>query len=190
MEGEGSTGVRFLVGKTAATSGIVAGFIATHIATVSGLWFAGVHLPKFDFNTLNGFLYLGFGESAEATFVIGGVVHYINGILWGVIYALVIYPLMGATSKPLAAMNPRMNYVKGLLWGWSLWIISSALWMPLVVGSIGIPVGPFLTHFGNVGYQAVLTNLFWHTIYGLNLGLLFNPMSAGGSRTRWTPTMR
>jgi hypothetical protein len=180
--------VRYLIGKSAGRSGLITGIIATHVATVSGLWFAGSRLPKFDFNTLNGYLYLGltygFTHPAEA-FVIGGVIHYINGILWGLIFALVIHPTLGKWVKGLAPMTPTINYLKGLLWGWALWIISSAAWMPLVVGSLGIPVGPFLTSFGTVGVQAVFTNLLWHTIYGLNLGLLFNPtpvrMSTSGA---------
>ncbi len=190
MEGE-DTGVKYLIGKTAAVSGLAAGFVATHVATVFGLWFDGARLPTFDFNTLNGWLYLGFTRPPEVTFVVGGVIHYINGILFGLIFALVIHPMMGRALKPLAPMTPTVNYVKGLIWGWTLWIISSALWMPLLIGPLFGPgsVGPFLTSFGPNGVQALFTNLLWHTIYGLNLGLLFQPMSASGVRWKraWAP---
>jgi len=88
-----------------------------------------------------------------------------------------------------------VNLIKGLIWGGALWIISSALWMPLLIGPIfnlsplntfGLPcgVGPFLTCFGPYGVQALFTNLFWHMIWGVNLGLLFSPMRAA-SRVRW-----
>ncbi len=176
MEGENRDGeIKYLIGRTAGGSGFIAAIIATHVATITGIWFTGVKLPKFDFNSLNGYIILGFTSPVDVTYLIGGVTHYFSGIIWGLIYALVIFHVLGA-MKPLAPLNPITNYVKGLIWGWSLWLISSVLWMPLVVGSIGIPVGPFLTHFGTVGYQAVFTNLLWHTIYGLNLGLLFSPM--------------
>ncbi len=182
------TAARYLIGKSAGRSGLISALIATHVATVSGLWFAGARLPKFDFNTLNGYLYLGFTRSPEVTFVVGGVIHYMNGILWGLIFALVIHPTMGKWVKALAPLTPINNYLKGLLWGWALWIISSAIWMPLVIASIGIPVGPFLTSFGTVGVQAVFTNLLWHTIYGLHLGLFFNPTIAGPLGAKAMPT--
>jgi len=175
--------VKYLIGKTAGTSAAIAGFIATMIATVSGLWFPGARLPQFDFNTLNGYLLLGlttgFTNSIQ-NFVIGGVVHTIDGVIWALIFGLIVHPALGVWVKGLRPMTPTVNLMKGLIWGWALWIISSALWMPLLIGPlfapIGVGVGPFLTSFGPYGVQALFTNLFWHTIWGVNLGLLFNPM--------------
>ena len=167
------------------------------VATVTGLWFPGVKLPQFDFNTLNGRLALGdltFPVSST-TFIIGGIIHMIDGIIWALIFGLIISPVLGVVIKPLRPMTPTVNLVKGLIWGGALWIISSALWMPLLIGALlgplltgpfGLPcgVGPFLTCFGPYGVQALFTNLFWHMIWGVNLGLLFNPMRSG-SRVRW-----
>src|SRR5437899_4865976 len=59
MEGEDSSGVKYLVGKTAGKSGVIAGLVATHIATIFGLWFYGARLPKVDFPSLNGYIYVG-----------------------------------------------------------------------------------------------------------------------------------
>ena len=51
MEGEhGSSDVKFLIGHSAGKSAVIAAFIATHVATMAGLWFDGARLPKFDFN--------------------------------------------------------------------------------------------------------------------------------------------
>ena len=190
---EGSN-VKYMIGKSAAINAAIAGFIATMIATVSGLWFPGVKLPQFDFNTLNGYLALGLANGFAdpvRNFIIGGIIHMVDGIIWGLIFGLIINPVLGVLVKPLRAMTPTVNLVKGLIWGGALWIISSALWMPLLIGTIlgptltnvfGLPcgVGAFLTCFGPYGVQAVFTNLFWHMIWGVNLGLLFNPMSASG----------
>ncbi len=173
--------IKYLVGSSPGWSGVIAAFIATHIATMAGLWFGAVRLPQFDFNTINGWLVLGFMQAADVTFVIGGVIHYINGLLWGLIFVLLMHSVMGKWVKPLAPLTPAVNLAKGLIWGWALWLISSAVWMPLVVGAIGIPVGPFLTNFGGVGYEAVVTNLLWHTIYGVNLGLIYNPTRGGSA---------
>jgi hypothetical protein len=191
-----SSNVKYLVGKTAGVSAVIAAFVATHVATVAGLWFNAVRLPKFDFPSLNGYVLFGFaGAPADMTFIVGGVIHYIDGVMWGLIFALVIHPMLGRFIKPLAPMTPTVNLVKGVIWGIALWIISSALWMPLLIGGyLGIPVGWFLTSFGPYGVQALFTNLLWHSIYGVNLGLLFSPRPAGmGSMTRMRPvpaTMR
>ena len=192
--------VKYLIGKSAATSAAIAGFIATMIATVSGLWFPGAKLPQFDFNTLNGYLALGLAygfANPTQNFIIGGFIHMVDGVIWALIFGLIIHPVLGVL-KPLRPMTPTVNVMKGLIWGLALWIISSALWMPLLIGTIlgpaltgappagfGLPcgVGAFLTCFGPYGVQAVFTNLFWHMIWGVNLGLLFNPMSASGRGT-------
>ena len=199
-EGGAESGkVNYLIGKSAATSAAIAGLIATVIATVSGLWFPGVRLPQFDFNTLNG--YLAFSCSAlflsaacsntVQTFVVGGIIHTVDGVIWAVIFGLIIHPVLGVLIKPLRPMTPTVNLTKGIIWGATLWIISSALWMPLLIGGLigqtltagfglSCGVGPFLTCFGPYGWQALFTNLFWHMIWGVNLGLLFSPTMAMG----------
>ena len=194
---EAESGVRFLVGKSAAANAAFAGFIATMIATISGLWFPGVKLPQFDFNALNG--RLAFGDVtfplARDIWIIGGIIHLIDGVIWASIFGLIISPVLGVLVKPLKPMTPTVNLVKGIIWGVVLWIISSALWMPLLIGSLlgptfvsgfGLPcgVGPFLTCFGPYGVQALFTNLFWHMVWGVNLGLLFNPMAVSKWGTR------
>ena len=132
MEGEhGNSDVKFLIGHNAGRSAIIAAFIATHIATMAGLWFGGARLPQFDFNTLNGYLVLGlnYGFANPAiNFVVGGIIHYTSGIIWGVVFALIVHPAIGRFIKPLAALTPVNNYIKGVLWGLALWIISSAFW--------------------------------------------------------------
>jgi len=205
MDREEGSSVRFLIGKSAAVNATVAGFIATMVATVSGLWFPGVKLPQFDFNALNGRLALTdvTFPLARDTFIIGGVIHLIDGVIWAVIFGLVVSPVLGVLIKPLRPMTPTVNLVKGIIWGGALWIISSALWMPLLIGGLLGPlfttpypngfglscgVGPFLTCFGPYGVQALFTNLFWHTIYGVNLGLLFSPrIVSGWSKSEWRP---
>ncbi len=168
-------------------SALIAGFVATHIATISGLWFFGARLPVFDFPTLNGYLYLGLSQSPVTTFIVGGVFHYTDGILFGLIFGLLVSPMMGRLFKPLAPMTPVVNVMKGLIWGWTLWIISSAAWMPLLIGPALAPfhvvVGGFLTSFGPYGVQALFSNLLWHTIYGANIGLLFSPMLMPGAKS-------
>jgi hypothetical protein len=209
LEGEhGSSDVKYLIGRSAGRSAVIAGFIATHIATMAGLWFGGARLPTFDFNTLNGYLVLNAASMSLTysfthpfeNFVLGGAIHYTSGILWGVIFGLIVHPAIGRVSKSLAPLTHTMNLTKGIIWGVTLWIISSALWMPLLIGPLlgpvltGAPnnfpcgVGPFLTCFGPYGIQALLTNLLWHMIYGVNLGLLFSPTPGSPSSRTWKPS--
>jgi len=185
--GGDDSGLKFLIGSSAGKSAVIAGFIATHVATISGLWFGGARLPKFDFNQLNGWLALGFTNDPLLTWVVGGILHYTSGIIWGVAFALIMHPALGRFIKPLAALTPVNNYIKGVIWGVVLWIISSALWVPLLIDPLfgGGVVGPFLTKFGANGVQAMFTNLLWHLIYGVNLGLLFSPTPAAPSRGAW-----
>jgi len=187
MEGEADSGVKYLIGKSAGKSAVISALIATHIATMAGLWFGGVRLPQFNFNMLNGWLVLGLTADPVQTFVIGGILHYTSGIVWGVVFALIAHPAIGRFIKPLGALTPTNNYIKGVLWGLVLWVISSALWMPLLIDPLfgGGVVGPFLTKFGTNGVQALFANLLWHSIYGVNLGLLFNPTPAASSRGSW-----
>lgn len=188
MGGDEESGAKFLIGHSAGRSAVIAGFIATHVATISGIWFNGARLPRFDFNQLNGWLALGFSQDPLQTWVVGAIIHYTSGILWGVVFALIVHPALGRLVKPLAPLTPTVNYVKGLIWGIVLWIISSAFWVPLLIDPLfgGGVVGPFLTKFGPNGVQALITNLFWHTIYGVNLGLLFSPTPAAPSpRGTW-----
>jgi hypothetical protein len=193
--GDDDSGVKFLIGSSAGKSAVIAAFIATHVATMAGLWFGGARLPTFNFNQLNGLLAFqalgqplsyGFTHPVE-TFLIGGLLHYTSGIIWGVAFALIVHPALGRFIKPFAALTPVNNYIKGVIWGVVLWIISSAFWMPLLIDPLfgGGVVGPFLTKFGLNGVQALLTNLLWHSIYGVNLGLLFSPTPAAPSRSAW-----
>src|SRR5206468_12207167 len=112
---------------------------------------------------------------------------YIDVLPFCLFFAIVVSPMMGWVVPALAPMTPTVNYVKGLIWGWTLWRLSAALWMPLLIGPIlspafpvgfGVNVGPFLTSFGPYGVQALLANLLWHTSWGANLGLVFSPRPA------------
>src|SRR3977135_3740957 len=114
---EGDSGVKYLIGRSAGKSAVIAAFIATHVATMAGLWFGGVRLPQFNFNMLNGWLVLGLTADPVQTFIIGGIIHYTSGIIWGVVFALIVHPALGRFIKPLAALTPTNNYIKGVLWG-------------------------------------------------------------------------
>src|SRR5436853_7044394 len=110
---ESDSGFKYLIGRNAGKSAVISAFIARHVATMAGLWFDGARLPKFDFNTLNGYLVLGlnYGLANPAiNFVVGGIIHYTSGIIWGVVFALIVHPAIGRVIKPLAALTPVHHY--------------------------------------------------------------------------------
>ncbi len=160
--------VHFYVSESRLVSGFIASAIGVIMATAFGIWFKAVGWTQFDFNSLNAFLWagsagnLGLKLSSEFTYTLGALAHYGQGIVFGLIFVYVVHP-----NFP-GRLNTRNNLVKGLLWGWALWIISSSLWMPLLFGT------GFL--FGTWGYANFAYNLVWHSIYGLHLGLFYNPL--------------
>src|SRR3989442_10048150 len=89
------------------------------VATVTGLWFPGVKLPQFDFNTLNGRLALGdltFPVSST-TFIIGGIFHMIDRIILDLIFGLIINPVLGVVIQPLPSKTPTLNLLTTLTSG-------------------------------------------------------------------------
>jgi len=85
-----------------------------------------------------------------------------EGLVFGLLFVFVVHP-----NFP-GGLNTRDNLIKGLVWGWTLWLVSSSVWMPLLFGS------GFL--FGTWGYANLAYNFVWHSVYGFFLGTLYNPL--------------
>ncbi|MFM9498551.1 hypothetical protein ACKI1Q_33720 [Streptomyces galilaeus] len=68
---------------------VLGGVIAAHVATIFGYWFPGVGLPRLDWNTANGWVYVPFGTPLEK-FAVGGLFHYLDGI----IFAVALHPVL------------------------------------------------------------------------------------------------
>ncbi len=160
--------VHFYVSESRLVAGLVASSAGVLMATAFGIWFVGVGWTQFDFNALNANMWAasakGFGLklSPEFTYALGAFAHYLQGIVFGLIFVFVVHP-----NFP-GGLNTRDNLIKGLVWGWTLWLISSSVWMPLLFGS------GFL--FGTWGYANLAYNFVWHSVYGLFLGTLYNPL--------------
>ena len=66
--------------------GLLAAFVATHIATVSGVWYKIIGLPDLSWPAFNGILLLGHqGVEASGTqqFWAGSIYHFLTGIATG-----------------------------------------------------------------------------------------------------------
>lgn len=159
----------------------IVGIVATQLGTYFGYVFPAVGLPVLPWPLYNGILGTtladgfngstveGFVVSSDSFFV-GHALHFVNGIvfamLWGVLFR---------EDVPLKRTSGG-NVLKGLIYGVIMTIISAGLLVPYAyVPEQGY--GLFLFD-GPDGWKLPFGILIWHLIYGLFLGLLWNPTDA------------
>lgn len=155
---------RLWVSEHPVAAALLAGVVATHIATVIGYWMPGIGLPQLDWNRVNGMIYTP-SASQNVQFLSGGIFHYADGVVFSVLYAVALYPMLRWRSSPLG------NVAKGLLFGTVLATISCAFMTPRVYYPHA-HVGFFSHH---LGWKLILAVYLWHWVYGLHLGIVFNP---------------
>jgi hypothetical protein len=144
---------------------LLAGLVATHVATIIGYWMPGIGLRELDWNRINGMLYTP-EASTDVQFLSGGIFHYLDGIVFSVIFAVLLFPLLKWRSTMVG------NLLKGLLFGTVLATISVAFMNPRVYfpdGNVG-----FFSH--NLGWQFILAVYLWHWVFGAHLGAIYNPL--------------
>lgn len=175
-------------------AGLVAAFAGTFFATMFGEWFFSIGWVPFSFNTLNAEVWAtnfhnlsGFfavtgscappsalGTSAclspDFTYFLGMWSHYSQGIVFGLVFTMLVYPNLPGR------MSVGNNLIKGLIWGWTLWIVSSSFVMPLLYG-VGFWFSYWGPTFGLGQANLIFYNFVWHSIYGFVLGMFFSPVS-------------
>jgi hypothetical protein len=152
--------------------GLLAAFVATHLATVSGYWYKIIGIPTLGWPQFNGILLLvhpcgpnGCGASATQQFWAGSVYHFLTGICYGLIFVFLIHPLLPIRNTLIG------NIGKALIWGIVLATLSALLWVPRNFPEFHPGV---FSH--NLGWKTVLGIYVWHLVYGLNLGAFFSPL--------------
>lgn len=143
--------------------GLVAGFAALHIADMFGYWMPGIGLPKLDFAYFNGAILMP-DAAATPQWLQGQFFHTMNGIVFALGYALLIFPLMGKT------LTTGRNVARGVAMGMVLATLSCLWWIP--TQNPGLNAG-FMSH--NLGWDLVLGVYVWHLAWSLALGFFFNP---------------
>ena len=149
--------VRALVTRHKIATALLAGLVATHLATMFGYWDHLFGLKVINFNYGNGLqVFAPTGPSHASyvtTFVVGGGIHYLNGLCFAVLFAFAVHPLIPIRNTALA-------------------IMSAAVMTPYV----------FLTqlHLGffshRAGFWFVAGLFFWHWIFGATLATIYNPL--------------
>ena len=174
---DGGRAFRSEVSGSRLVTALVAGFVATHIATVTGYWFHGINLPDLGWPNFNGILLLGADASPVSQFVAGSVYHTATGICFALFYAFVAYPWL-----PFKQTRGG-NILKAELFAVVLATLSAVWWVPQLFNQVfSFDFGWFSQNLGTFlqtdAWKAIAGIYLWHLIYGLNLGLIYSPLSA------------
>ena len=132
---------------------VFAGFLATYAHLVTALWIHGIGLPKLDLSAAISELTFAESYAGRPPYLLGTLVILINGILLALIYATLVAPLL-----------PGSFFVRGLIWGAILFIVSGCFFAPLIMKD-----GLFMS---KVHSRAWVTALIVHLEYGAIIGWL------------------
>ena len=154
---------------------LLAAFVATHMATVSGYWYKILGIPVLGWPQFNGILLMGHtGSSTNGAqqFWAGSVYHFLTGLCYGLVFVFLIHPLLPIKNTVAG------NISKGVLWGLVLATLSALLWVPRNFPEFH---PGFFTN--NLGWKTVIGIYVWHLVYGTTLGAFYNPLPPGQDRT-------
>lgn len=150
-------------------SSLIAGAVATHLATVFGIWFHGIGLPDLNWPLANGAVI--FPEGSQVVqYVGGGVQHYGDGLIFAMLFALLVHPRIPLPNTEIG------NVAKAILYSLVLGTISAGFLVPYVYFPRA-GAGIFSTGFG---WKLVFAIYLWHLIWGFFLGTLYNPNPEAG----------
>lgn len=159
-------GWRVWVTRNPLGGALISGFVAGQFATVFGIWFHGIGLPDLDWPVANGMV-VDAKASIPVQFAIGEFIHGIDCIVFALIFALFVFPVLGRR------VTPGMNMAKAIVFGLVLATLSAGFLVPYVYYP-HIGAGVFGSGFG---WKLVFAIYLWHVIYAVNLGLMYNPLS-------------
>ncbi|MFJ9031021.1 hypothetical protein ACIRQP_21315 [Streptomyces sp. NPDC102274] len=145
---------------------MLGGLVAVHISSLVGFWMGGFGLTRLDYNTANGTVLLPGGTPTQQ-FVIGGLSHYADGVFFAVLFALALSPVMPLPATRLG------NIGKSLILGTVLALLAIFVTAPFVFGpASGVHDSLAGVH---AGWNSMLSVFIFHWLYGLHIGLIYNP---------------
>jgi hypothetical protein len=176
---ETQSGFRSAVSGSRLVTALVAGFVATHIATVTGYWYHGINLADLGWPDFNGVLLLGPDASRLSQFWTGAVFHALTGISFALFYAFIVHPRLRFLPDSTAG-----NIGKAVVFSLALATISAIWWVPQLFNQVfQTDLGWFSQNVGGLlgvdAWKPVFGIYLWHFVYGVNLGLMYNPLPVG-----------
>jgi len=189
-------GLKYGISNNKLVAGLLAGFIATHIATITGFWYEMFNFPIMDWSRWNGTYLVGYGnQSAVAygtgiasdfeVFITGYFLHTFTGMALALAFVFLIHPKL-----PNMVANPVLdNILKASLWGLFLAVLSFAVIVPLVDSYNNSPgwfsldlklpdtneIQSGVEGATHPGWKTPVAVIIWHLIYGIQLGSFFSP---------------
>jgi hypothetical protein len=142
---------------------LLAGAVATQMATVFGIWFTGFGLPSLNWPTANGALIIP-KASLGAQYFAGELSHFTDGIVFALLFALLFHPFIPVRN------TIGGNLVKSFAYGTVLALISAAWWVPALL----VPHHAGFLSTG-LGWKLTFGIFLWHWIYGYFLGTVYCP---------------
>jgi hypothetical protein len=141
--------------------------MATWVATIFGFWLNGIGLPQLIWPIANGLVVLP-KSSPAVQFSAGEFIHGIDGVVFTMIFVVFIFPLLGRTRTPVA------NMARGIFFGMVLATLSAGFLVPYVY----YPHSGFGIFSSGFGWKVTFAIYLWHLVFGVNLGMLYNPLKA------------
>ncbi|HEU0075573.1 MAG TPA: hypothetical protein VFS30_16345 [Dehalococcoidia bacterium] len=190
--------MRFGISNNQLTAALIAGFFATHIATITGFWYEIVNLPATDWNRFNGTYLVGFGNPTAVgfgvppasdfeVFLTGWTFHVLTGLGLTLIFAFGIRPMI-----PLA-YDKMGNILAALAFGLALAVLSFTILTPVLDPynadpgwfslDLKLPDTNDVAGSLHPGWKTTLSIIVWHIIYGVHLGLFYQPKDDGTAAT-------
>jgi len=160
-------GFRSPVSNSKLVTALVAGVVATHVATITGYWYGIIGFPNLDWPRFNGMLL--FPEGPDLVqFVSGLVFHSFTSMSLTLIFVFLIHPRLPWKN------TMRGNLIKALVFAEFLGLFSALIFVPRLFPqfnpgflSLGLSPSP----------QVTIGIFLWHAIWGVHLGALYNPTS-------------
>jgi hypothetical protein len=181
-------GLKYGISDNKLLATLVAGFLATQIATIVGFWHEIIDFPAMDWNRFNGTYLVGGGNptaiafqvppaSDFEVFITGWLFHLFTGLTLTAVYTFVIRPQL-----PLA-YSKWSNLAAGMAFGVLLAVISFTILTPLLdpynanPGWFSLDLRLADTNGGGLhpGWKTPIAIIFWHLVYGFHLGSFYNP---------------
>jgi hypothetical protein len=145
---------------------VLGGIVAVHISSLVGFWLGGFGLTRLDYNSANGMVLLPNGTPTQQ-FMVGGLSHYADGVIFAVLFALALSPVVPLPASRLG------NIGKSLLFGTVLALLAIFVTAPFVFGPARGVHDPLAGL--HAGWNYVLSVFVFHWLYGLHVGLIYNP---------------
>lgn len=165
---------RSAVSNNRLVAALVAAFVSTHMATVTGYWYrmigfrSGEDFVTLDWPAFNGLLIMPAGTASQQ-FLAGAVFHTLTGICFGLIFAFLVHPRLPFPN------TMQGNMIKAFIWGMGLAVVSALWWVPANFPAFD---PGFLST--NLGIRTTIGIFLWHVVYSVHLGALYNPLPEEG----------